>query len=251
MKKQYVIFFLVINSITLSAQNIYKQESPEWLVHKFFSASAFPDKSNYFIDEMSKQVNYPSIGEELKDEASISIREIELNNEKSVFSVNIKKQDDQKDFYCYLKNQNGWKISAIRTFIIPAYYHQLADSIMNDPYLPDSTKSIAYSIRLILNSDEELKDYLKINFKEFQNLLVTFRNEPDSEIQQIFHRLRLSSIYKPDQLLDCYYFSIIEINYLEAGYIFCPEKSNLPEINPNDFIIVEEIVKDWYLFRRN
>lgn len=251
MNRTYFWLILCFLCVAANAQIAYQQNTPEWLVNQFFSASSFPDKSNFFIDEMKKQVNYPSIGEELRGEGTSKLAEIQRSSDEAVFAVNISMQNDQKDFYCYLKNQDGWKMSAIRTFIIPAYYDQLADSILNDAGLPDSTKSIAHSIRLLSGNDENLKNHLKLNFNEFKRLLDQFRNEANNEIHNILQQLYISTVYKPDQLKELFFLSILEINYLEAGYIYCPDKKNLPQIAPSNFIIVDEIVKDWYLYRRN
>jgi hypothetical protein len=251
MKQILIISVFLLSTNIINAQNALKQDSPECLVNQFFAASSFTDKANYFIDEMAQQTKYPSVGEELGGNANVKIRKIEQSMNEAVFTVNVKMQNDQKDFYCYLKNQNGWKISAIRTFIIPAYYHQLADSILSDPGLPDSTKSIAHSIRLLTGTDEKLMDYLKLNFDDFKRLTDLFHRQPGGEIKPLLQKLNLSSIYKPDQLTECFFLSILELNYLEAGFIYCPDKSSLPKINPNEFIIIEEVVKDWYLYRRN
>jgi hypothetical protein len=251
MNRPYVCFILCFLCVGANAQTTYQHNTPEGLVNQFFSASSFPDKSNFFTDEMIKQINYPSIGEELRGEGTSKLKEIQRSNDEAVFSVNVSKYNDQKDFYCYLKNQDGWKISAIRTFIIPAYYNQLADSILNDAGLPDSTKLIAHSIRLLSGNDENLKNHLKLNFNDFKSLLDQFRNEANSEIHSVLQQLYLSSVYKPDQLIDCFFFTILEINYLEAGYIYCKDRLGLPKISPDAFIIIEEVVKDWYLYRRN
>lgn len=251
--KTYIIYFIQFSilCITLSAQTKYQNGSPEWLVNKFFAEQNFPDKGSFFIDEMIDQISYPSIGEELKGGAKISQREIERSSDEAVFAVNISKINEQKDFYCYLKDKDGWKISAIRAFILPSYVHLLADSIMRDPDLPDSTKSIVNSIRLLSGTDENLKEYFKINFNEFKNLLELFNSEKDSEIKLLLQKLNLSGAYKLDQLSDCVYFSFLEVNYLDAGYIYCTDKSRLPEIDPNKFIIIDEVIKDWYIYRRN
>lgn len=246
----FLIAFLLLTRI-ITAQTEYQPGSPEWLVNKFFAVQNFPDKASYLIDEMLNQLTYPSIGEELKGNAKVSQRQIEKSQNEAVFSVNITKTNEQKDFYCYLKNQNGWKISAVRTFILPGYVHMLADSIMKDPELPDSTKSIVNSIRLLSGTDENLKEYFKLNYDEFNELLRLFNTESDEEIKNLLQKLNLSSAFKLDKLSDCVYFSILEVNYLDAGYIHCSNKAKLPKINPNEFIIVEEIVKDWYLYRRN
>jgi len=251
MKIPYFYLILWFLSVAAIAQTVYQSGSPEYLVNQFFSAANFPDKAKYFTDEMTQQLQYPTIGEELRGQATVKFREINKNNLEAVFSINISTQNDQKDFYCYLKNEDGWKISAIRTFIIPVYYHQLADSILNDKSLTASEKWIAHSILLLAGTDEKLKEHIKLNFNEFKDILARFLNEPGEEIKPMLQKLYLSSVLKPDQLAECVYFSIMEINYLEAGYIYCTDKAKLPPIDPVDFILVEEIVKDWYLYRRN
>ncbi len=251
--KTYILYFIQFSilCLTLNAQTKYQTGSPEWLVNKFFAEQNFPDKGSFFIDEMIDQISYPSIGEELKGEAKISQREIERSDNEAVFTVNISKINEQKDFYCYLKDKDGWKISAIRAFILPSYVLLLADSIMRDPDLPDSTKSIVNSIRLLSGTDENLKEYFKINFNEFKNLLELFNSEKDNDIKLSLQKLNLSGAYKLDKLSDCVFFSILEVNYLDAGYIHCTDKSKLPEINPNKYIIIDEVIKDWYIYRRN
>ncbi len=251
MNKVYLFLIVCFLSIAIQAQIIYQPNTPEWLVNQFFTSTVFPNKAEYFIDEMIKQINYPTIGEELKGQATVNIREIQRKKDESVFAAFIRKRNDKKDFYCYLKNQNGWKISAIRTSIIPAYYHQLADSILTDQGLHDSIKVVAHSIKLLARADEELKEYFKLNFNEFNTLLSLFSNDENSKTRSLLQQLYLSSIHKPDQLKNCVFFSILELEYLDAGFIYCLDNSNLPPINPNDFILVEGIVKDWYLYRRN
>lgn len=242
---------LLIISIRVHSQAAYQTGSPEWLVNKFFSEQSFPDKANYFIDEMVQQSNYPTIGEELVSTSIVKFSEIKKNESNILFSVNVKTENDQKDFYCYLVNSNGWKISAIRTFLIPVYYQQLADSIIADYRLPDSTKSVGYSIRLLAASDNYLKDYLKLNFNDFKTIVELFDQGSNGQVNNLLKKLNLSSVYKPDPSKECYFISILEINYLDAGFIFCRESNDLPVIDPTNFIIIEEVIKDWYLYRRN
>jgi hypothetical protein len=134
----------------------FSEGSPEWLVDLFFSKSSFPDKANYFTGKMLEESDKPTIGEELNGKGEIFFHQLKATSDENVFAVEVKLENKAIDFYCYLQKQNDvWKIYAVRRFILPEFVFQVIDSLSQLPSLADS--SLYLSLKLFIQNDAQLK----------------------------------------------------------------------------------------------
>ena len=158
MKKllQNISFVVFISSSQLLSQQ-FTPGSPEWLVDMFFSKSIFPDKANYFSGEMLNEINEPTIGEEIKGKGEIFFHQLKATNDENVFAVEVKLENKVIDFYCYLvKQENNWKINAIRRFLLPNFAYTVRDSLSNLKSLSSNDSSFYLSLKLFTMTDADL-----------------------------------------------------------------------------------------------
>ena len=224
--------------------------SPEWLVDMYFMQAQFTGKANYFSGGMKEEASEPTIGEELNGSANISYREIISENMKAVYAVEVKLDKGVIDFYCYMLNTDeGWKIEAVRRFLLPGFIYSAKDSLTQINNLSFSDTKLLELVNLLTSSDAELKKYLRDNLNDFYKLILYIEDEDDKNIQNLLNRLNIDAVYQDDKFPACIFLQVGAFDKTEMGYFYSGESSSLPEISPDRFIYIEEILPKWYLYR--
>ena len=231
---------LNIFAFVLLAGQIYSQQfspgSPEWLVDMFFAKSSFPDKANYFSGEMLNEVSEQTIGEELKGKGEISFHQIKATNDEYVFAVEVKLENKLIDFYCFLQKQNNvWKINAIRRFLLPNFAYTVRDSLSNLSSLSSNDSSFYLSLKLFTMTDAELKNYLTTNLNKFQELVVAFNNNLKDKADKLLGSIGCNAIYTDKKYPGCVFIQILTFENLESGFIHADESEVVPGITANEF----------------
>ena len=244
------IFTLNISFIGLAQQNNYKEGSPAWLVDMFFKQLQFPDKENYLSGEMIKDLKNPTIGEELNGKGNVVFKQVESEGNKCVYRIYIGGSDKAANFYCFMSDISGnWKIEAIRKFQVPAFIYDAVDSLSQIGNLPDSVSSLLKSLKLIVGPDDDLQKYLMENIDNFYNLVGAFQNKATEKLNELMGSLNMSSIFTDENYPKCIFVSITEFGRKETGYIYCTNRANLPQISPERFIYLENVLPNWFVFR--
>ena len=226
----------------------FSSGSPEWLIDMFFSKSSFPDKANYFSGEMMEESDKPTIGEELNGKGEIFFHQLKATNYENVFAVEVKLENKAIDFYCYLQKQNDvWKIYAVRRFILPEFVFQVIDSLSQLPSLVDS--SLYLSLKHFILNDAQLKEYFVINSDAFNKLINYFNQDNKAEGDRMLAKLGLSAIFRDKNFPGCIFLLINSFQSIGAGFIYAGDSAKLPEISANDLIYLEEIIPGWFVFR--
>jgi hypothetical protein len=226
----------------------FSEGSPEWLVDLFFSKSSFPDKANYFTGKMLEESDKPTIGEELNGKGEIFFHQLKATSDENVFAVEVKLENKAIDFYCYLQKQNDvWKIYAVRRFILPEFVFQVIDSLSQLPSLADS--SLYLSLKLFILNDAQLKEYFVTNSDAFNKLINYFNQDNKVEGDRMLAKLGLSAIFRDKNFPGCIFLLINSFQSIGAGFIYAGESAKLPEISANDLIYLEEIIPGWFVFR--
>ncbi len=244
------IFFLIfLFSIQLLPQQ-FSAGSPEWLVDMFFNKSSFPDKANYFSGEMLKYADDPTIGEELNGEGEISFHQIKTTEKEIVFAVEVTHNNEIIDFYCYLiKLESNWNINAVRRFLLPSFIYTVRDSLLQLNSLTKSDSTFLQSLQLFTASDFELKNYLKINLKKFQELISSYLNNNKDNADKILSSVGCNAIYSDRKYPGCIFIQVLNFENMEAGFINTADSFLLPEISFKEFICIEEVVAGWFIYR--
>ena len=253
---QLKTFLTIFLFIFFTAPDFYAQTedkikgSPDWLVDMYFSKAQFTGKANYFIGGMIEEANEPTIGEELNGSANISYREIVSENMNAVYAVEVEIDESTVDFYCYMLETNeGWKIEAVRRFLLPGFIYSTEDSLSQIKNLSSSDTDLLKLVNLLTSSDADLKKYLLENVNDFYKLVLYLKDEDDINIQNLFNRLNIDAVYQDDKFPGCIFLPVGAFNKTEMGYFYSGESSSLPEISPDRFIYIEEILPKWYLYR--
>jgi hypothetical protein len=253
---QLKTFLTILLLIFFTAPNFYTQieyktkDSPEWLIDMYFSKAQFTGKANYFTGGMIEEANEPTIGEELNGSANISYREIVSENMKAVYAIEVKLDKGVIDFYCYMLETNeGWKIEAVRRFLLPGFIYSAKDSLSQFKNLSSSDSDLLKLVNLLTSSDAELKKYLRDNVNDFYKLVLYIEDEDEKNIQNLLNVLNIDAVYQDDKFPGCIFLQIGAFDKTEMGYFYRGKSSLLPEISPNRFIYIEEILPKWYIYR--
>jgi hypothetical protein len=254
MKRKNILLFLIITLISfvnVAAQNsIYPVNSPEWLVDMFFKQNLFPDKEKYFAGEMIQDVSYPTIGEELQGRASVFFRKIELGNQSGVYGITVRDNGGNANFYCYLKKTDGiWKIESIRKFQLPKFIYSSVDSLSQINNLPDSVSSLLSSLKLMIGPDEDLKKFLSENTDNMYNIIGAFEKNEKNKLGKLMNKLSLDYIFVDKLYPQCVFILVGGFERIEVGFIYSKNNSVLPQMSPERFIYVEEVLPNWYVYR--
>jgi hypothetical protein len=248
------IFLNISGMILFFTPLIFSQQfspgSPEWLVDMFFSKSSFPDKANYFSGEMLNEVNEQTIGEELNGKGEITFHQIRATNSTNVFAVEVTKDNEIIDFYSYLvKDDNNWKIAAVRRFLLPAFIYTVRDSLQMLNALSAGDSVFLLSLQLFTASDAEVKNYLSSNFDKFQGLISLFNNNEKEKADIALASVGCNAIYNDRKYPGCTFIQILNFENMEVGFIYAADSILLPAISLEEFIYIEEVVSGWFVYR--
>jgi len=253
---QLKTFLTILLLIFFTAPSFYAQVedliigSPAWLVEMYFSEAHFTSKAKYFAGEMKEEENEPTIGEELKGTATISYRELLSENIKLVYGIEVELDEGVIDFYCYmLETNDGWKIEAVRRFLLPGFIYGTKDSLSQISNLSSSDAELLNIVSLLTSSDTELKKYFQNNVNDFYKLVLYLEDEDEKNIQSSLNELNIDAVFMDDKFPGCIFLQIGAFDKTEMGYFYSGESSSLPKISPNQFIYIEEILPKWYLYR--
>lgn len=240
-----ILILIIILSAVSFAQNGLM---PDEIVRKYFEDRTFAEKGKYLADEMLGHSEELTIGEELAGSAAVNFYPVQSGRDGAVFNINIKKDRSSVNFYCYLVNEDGWKISAIRNFILPRYIYSAMDSLsgLKNPEPKDET--LLKTLQLITCDDQELKNYLTENLSDFKKLVQYYKSSDKVNADILMHKLGIGGTFEYQKFPGSVFISIGSAGSSEAGYIYS-ESGKLPVISPDNFIYIEQVVSGWYVYR--
>ncbi len=247
--------FKIIFTVLVIALKIFPQQysigSPEWLVDKFFSSTSFEDKADYYTDEMLNDTNQPTIGEEVSGEnAQILFSKINDGKEEKTFAVELEVNDQVIDFYIYLKKfTDTWKISAVRRFLLPGFLYEALDSLSNIASISAADQNLANTLKLFTMNDAGLKNFLSKNVDKLFNLVWYFNQKETDLVNNELKNTGCSAVFKDNRFTGCVFVQVNSFNKMEVGFIYASGNYELPSVSPGEFIYIEEVLPDWYIYR--
>jgi len=247
-------FLNILTAILLYTSLIFPQQfssgSPEWLVDMFFNKSSFPDKAIYYTGEMMEEADQKTIGEELNGEGEVSFHQIKATNSTCVFAVEVQTESKTIDFYIYLvKDNDNWKITSVRRFLLPAFVYTVRDSLANLKSLSSNDSSFYLSLKLFTMADADLKNYFNSNLNKFQELIDAFNNNLKDKADKLLGSVVCNAIYTDKKYPGCVFIQILTFENMEAGFIQAADAILLPQISFQDYIYIEEVSPGWFVFR--
>jgi hypothetical protein len=183
-----------------------------------------------------------------------------LDKEAAVGRVQWFGENDQvTDLYFYLRFDGSWKISAMRRLALPGIMEQLYFGLNAKKSRTQEEQDMFDNIGLVLASDKTLREWFQQNHESLnklykltqkkdgsKSLYINDSNKRFPEIAQALKRLHLSVVEVQEN-------GNVEIviggmTDNTVGFVYSPSKSP-PPISPSEYIWVEEIAENWYLFR--
>jgi len=245
------ITFLILIAVPGLFSQQYTEGSPEWLVDMFFSSSLFLEKSDYYTGEMTKDIEQPTIGEELNDNnAQILFYKIQDTDQEKTFAIELDLDGRVIDFYCYLKMVNDtWKIEAVRRFLLPGFLYSVQDSLSNLSSPSAADVNLQKTLELFTMNDARLKNYLTNNLDGFINIVWYFNQNEKEEVDKLLNVLRCNAVYKDNRFSNCIFIQINSFERMEAGFIYAADSSSVPPMSSAEFIYIEQVLPDWFIYR--
>ncbi len=244
------IFCLAVFLTSQIQSQQFTSGSPEWLIEMFFNQNQFDDKASYFTGEMLNYSNDQTIGEELNEDAEVSFHQIKATNSTCVFAVEVQTENKIMDFYTFLiKDNNQWKITSIRTFLLPAFIYTVRDSLSNLAELSKKDSVFLLSLKLFTSSDKALKNYLTSDLVKFHELISLFTANEKDKADMALAAVGCNAIYMDNKYPGCTFVQILSFEDMEVGFINVSDSGLLPTITIQEFVYLEEVVKGWFIYR--
>lgn len=219
------------------------------LVEKFFAPSGIKDKEAVYAGEMLDfYINRPTLGQTLPADVNKKYRVLASSKEKKVFAVLLSKDGQTQDWYVYLvKQDNAWKISAIRNLALPPLFFKTLQALQSKD---DRTKEEEFQYQnmlLTLKSDAALKAYLRNNLKQFTTITKLAKTSPiqATEAAQSLY-IDFLSYESESGIVDLKMGSVVDNS---VGYLFVPDGATVPNMSEDNYIYIEHITGNWYIYK--
>lgn len=241
MYKLSCVFFILF-----SASAIADDRS---LIEQFFGKEGIEDKKSVYAGEMlTHYLDKPTFGEHLTEDVNHRYRLLEKRNNTAVYAVTLSLGADSQDLYIHLLKENKkWKISAIRKLALPGLFFMHLQELVKKTNRTLEEENQYQNMILVSKSDSFLKKYLKDNIVTFDNIAKTSTSDFESA-NKIANTLNLKSISvnEGSKVIDFNIGGMID-NFV--GYMFIPEGKKPPRISDDNYIYVELVVGQWYLYK--
>ena len=242
--------------------------TPAWVVDQFFVQKSFPDKARHLAGEMAEHYpTTPTIGSGLTPEVRATIRAVQADSAKAVYSVYLRTPTHWVDWYAHLVRVDGiWKLSAVRALSLPPLFYAAMDSLGASTQVPDSLRSMLSNMRLTAAPDSALRAFLTANTPALERIATGFARTsvgsiaaapaglkaPTEELRGLATQLaalNLSGAYRDADHPACVFVEIGGMIDNEVGFLYAPPGCAVPEMSPERFIYVERVAGSWFLYK--
>jgi hypothetical protein len=281
MKRQIYLLLFLCCSILTQAQD----SSPLDMVKLVFQSSPPENIKDYCTGEYKGEPN----GKHINPTAVLKFRTLEQNDSTAVINMTITDSAGKTgiDTYLHCQKKGGWKIGAFRALAMTGTIEHLwselenmsakqVDSIIEKAKTEDPNKSSAIfhsreeydfllgNFKLILSLDDSIIQHFRENEPAFERLrskalaeLKTIAVNPERTTpllkseQKACRKLFIASVsYGDYEVCDkCISFQAGGILDNTVGYLYEPDKANLPRVTPDGVIMLREIGHGWYIYK--
>ncbi len=219
------------------------------LVKQFFGPDGVKNKEDVYIGEMlTHYMDEPTLGEDLPKGIEISMRLLEKAPMREIYAVLLSKDGRSQDWYIYLVNdQNKWKISAVRTLALPGLFFMALQEVESKSSRTDEEEYRYQNMLLTSKADSELKDFLHKNIDRLNSIAFEAAANLD-KTKKIARSLYLNTVqYEAES-------GIVDVNIggmldNSVGYFYVPKNAVVPRMTDDNYIYIERVVGDWYLYK--
>ena len=218
----------------------------EELVRSLFSDANF-DKNFHFKGEMRSYLKRKFYAADNYSE--ITVAPLGRSDEFSeIFHVFLSSKEKRFDLYVYTKEDGIYAVRVLaQTAIIEAVvseYEKFSEAQKRE--FEQKTDADIVNLKLILAPDKELIEFGKQNLSAFEKIYELYASgelgRAKTEIKSL-HLSHAETSGKNFMLL------IGEITDNSVGFLRVQDKADLPQMSPSEFIMIEKIAPNWYLFK--
>lgn len=265
MKKLLTV--LVLLSATLYAA---EEGSPAWIVESFFEAKTFPVKEVYYTGEMLHYIDKANMGSRIPPEVQTDYRILKQDDQEVVFAVTYSYEGEAQNWYSFIKKvDETWKLEAVRKLALPGLFYKLLDRISKKQDRSVDEEWDYQNMLLQIKSDRELKEFLKDHLETFREVLVFFDDDsllqvkgPDDvrtknetaftqqkEVGLLVRTLHLNYVGRRRSDMKTIEFNVGGIMDNSVGFMFVPDGYRPPKMSSEEFIYVEEVLPNWFIYK--
>jgi len=165
-----------------------------------------------------------------------------VRNDFAVARVTASAGSEKKDFYFYATRSSAWKVSAMRTLAVGMAY-EAREQLRAQQNIPDREARLK-NLDLTLSTDEQLGTWFSDHHSDLDAIVKT---EDEAKRAELCRSLGISTVRFESGRSVTFTIGGILDNSVGFLYLVAPEAP--PQIDPGEYIWVEQIAVDWYLFR--
>ena len=244
--------------------------SPEWVVEQFYARPQFPGKRAHITGEYAEHyADAPTMGEQLPPAVHVTSRVLARSDSSAVFATSLRDSSRAADWYTYLARQEGtWRITAVRTLALPPFVYMLRDELRALPTRPDSLERRLRNLELTMRSDSALQAHFGSRRPAFDALATQFAQAGDAQLVRAdgtvepanaaagvgavasqLRALDLNAVRRDPGLKGCVLISIGGILDNGVGFLRADPGCQVPAMSPQEYIYLERVAPDWYLYK--
>lgn len=271
MRKKFIIIILISICGIVKAQEM----EPLELVQKVFTDKDFAKKTNRYSTGEYK--GHPNAND-LSKGTKLNFRLLDNSENTAVVNVTILDSLGKGiDTYVHLEKDKDWKIKAFRALAMTGFMEQALlemekmteeeiDTLIQQDKEIFKSKEDFYqkleNIKLTLALDDTIIEHFEDNREKFEKLKDELQNTKIVKDEQSYRKINLGEQIKSDykKLLintistsfnweSCYELVIGGMIDNTVGYLYIPNKQDVPKMNPSRMIMIREIGNGWYLFK--
>ena len=216
------------------------------LVKSFFGSNGIQNKSEVYIGEMLEHLNKPTLGKNIPSNVNRTYRVLERDKNKAIYAVLLTNGKQSQDWYAYLKKDNNtWKLSAIRNLALPGFFFMAIQQAEGNKTRNDKEEIDYQNMLLTIKTDSELKQYLNDNLKELTEIVGLASSDivlAKEKAESIF----LNHVRIKNDLIDVTIGGIMDNS---VGYLYVPNQKDVPFMSDSEYIYIEHVVGNWYIYK--
>jgi len=219
------------------------------LVSQFFGPDGIKNKKDAYAGEMLEHYSdKPTLGESLPSGVEIHTRLLEGTPKREIYAVLLSKDGKSQDWYLYLLNeQNKWKISNVRNLALPGLFFMALQEVQNKPNRSKEEEYQYQNMLLTVQSDSDLKSFLLKNIDSFNSIAKESKWNIDKATQTAKNLNLNFVIYKKeDGIVDVNVGGILDNS---VGYIYVPSGTKVPSMSADEYIYIEHVKDNWYVYK--
>lgn len=238
---------LVLALLLAPCASVAAERSPEGVVQAFFGPSGIDDKSAYYTGEMLGFKEQRTLGETLPKGVSITTRSLQSTDSNAVLGVTLAKDGHAEDWYAYLEKREGqWRLEAVRTLALTGVPRMVLTQLEEKEDRTSEEEWMLNNLRLLFKSDAGLSDFVKSHTEELGKIVELISSDNSAALQEA-RALYIGSVEKTSTGL--VKFTIGGMVDNSVGILWVPPDVAPPVMSSDSYILVEQVVGPWYLFK--